>query len=194
MLSPTIQPNDKKAKQIIYILSGVVFVAVAMLTRVKLNVDLGFNPHVFATFNAIVNSMVSVLLVFALVAVKGKRFALHKKIMLLAMLLSSLFLISYIGHHLLTGDTIFGDINHDGRLDDIEKLRAGSARTIYLIILFTHIPLAGIILPFILFSVYRGLTAEFDKHKKLVRITWPIWFYVSVTGVIVYYLISPYYT
>jgi putative membrane protein len=113
--------------------------------------------------------------------------------MLTAMSLSVLFLISYICHHLLAGDTRFGDLNHDGLISDMEKTTVGSARMVYYIILGTHIPLAGIILPFILFSAYRALTGEFAKHKKLVRITWPVWFYVAVTGVIVYWMISPYY-
>ncbi len=113
--------------------------------------------------------------------------------MLTAMFLSVLFLVSYICHHLFAGETRFGDANHDGIVTDMEKTAVGSSRMIYYILLGTHIPLAGIILPFILFSAYRALTGEYDKHKKLVRITWPIWFYVAVTGVLVYWMISPYY-
>jgi putative membrane protein len=94
---------------------------------------------------------------------------------------------------LLAGDTRFGDVSHDGFLSDDEKAAVGSTRIIYYIILGTHIPLAGIILPFILFSAYRALIGEFDKHKKLVRITWPVWFYVAITGVVVYWMIKPYY-
>jgi putative membrane protein len=74
-----------------------------------------------------------------------------------------------------------------------EKAGAGSIRIVYYIILASHIPLAGIILPFILFTAYRGLTGDYPRHKKLARITWPIWFYVAVTGVLVYWMISPYY-
>ena len=81
----------------------------------------------------------------------------------------------------------------DGKDRRFEKAAVGSSRIIYYIILGTHIPLAGIILPFILFSAYRAMTGEFDKHKKLVRITWPVWFYVAITGVVVYWMISPYY-
>ena len=81
----------------------------------------------------------------------------------------------------------------NGLISDKEKSAAGAARIIYYILLGTHIPLAGIILPFILFTAYRGLTADFAKHKKLARITWPIWFYVAVSGVVVYLMISPYY-
>ncbi len=192
MLEAAWKKNDRKAKALIFVFSAVVFSAVVLLSRVKLNVNLGFDVHLFAKANAIINSCVAVLLVIALLAVKNKKFILHKKLMLAAMLLSILFLVSYISHHLFAGDTRFGDVNHDGIVSDIEKAAVGN-RMIYYIILGTHIPLAGIILPFILFSAYRALTGEFDKHKKLVRITWPVWFYVAVTGVVVYWMISPYY-
>ena len=193
MLQAAWKKNDKKARLLIFVFSAIVFTAVVVLSRVKLNADLGFDVHLFAQANAIINSCVAVLLVIALIAVKSKNYTLHKNLMMTAMLLSILFLVSYICHHLFAGDTRFGDVNHDGIVTDIEKAAVGSSRMIYYILLGTHIPLAGIILPFILFSAYRALTGEFDKHKKLVRITWPIWFYVAVTGVVVYWMISPYY-
>lgn len=193
MLQPSMVKNDARAKAIIWIVSIVVFVAVAFLAKFKLNADLGFNVHVFAKINAIINSAVAVLLVAGLIAVKQKNYALHKKIMLLAIALSVLFLVSYICHHLLAGDTRFGDINHDGILSDAEKSAAGNFRMIYYAVLITHIPLAAIILPFILFTAYRALIGEYEKHKKLTRITWPVWFYVAVSGVIVYGMISKYY-
>ena len=191
---PVLKKNDKRAKVFIWAVSIIVFMAVAFLTKVKLNANLGFNPHIFAAINAMINSIVAVLLLVALLAVKSKRYLLHKNIMLAAIILSVLFLISYICHHLLSGDTKYGDINHDGILSMDEKTLAGSMRYIYYFILITHIPLAGIILPFILFTAYRALTGDYEKHKKLVRITWPIWFYVAVSGVVVYLMISPYYT
>ncbi|HEX4875707.1 MAG TPA: DUF420 domain-containing protein [Chitinophagaceae bacterium] len=193
MLNPAWKKNDKKAKWLIFTFSAIVFAAVVALGRVKLDVQLGFDVHIFATINAVINSMVAVLLLAALIAVKGGKYRLHKQLMLTAMVLSILFLVSYICHHLLAGDTRFGDVNQDGLVDEVEKAAVGSSRMIYYIILGTHIPLAGIILPFILFSAYRALTGEFDKHKKLVRITWPVWLYVAVTGVVVYWMISPYY-
>ena len=193
MLQAAWKKNDKKAKTLIFVFSAVVFAAVVLLSRVKLNADLGFDVHLFAKANAIINSCVAVLLVIALVAVKSKNYTLHKNLMMTAMLLSILFLVSYICHHLFAGETRFGDVNHDGIVSELEKAAAGSSRMIYYILLGTHIPLAGIILPFILFSAYRALTGEFDKHRKLVRITWPLWFYVAVTGVVVYWMISPYY-
>ena len=193
MLPPSMVKNDSKAKIIIWVVSIVVFAAVAFLAKFKLNINLGFNVHVFAAFNAVINSVVAVLLIVGLIAVKQKKYLLHKKIMLSAILLSVLFLVSYICHHLLAGDTRFGDINHDGILSDQEKSAVGNLRIIYYLILITHIPLAAIILPFILFTAYRALIGEYEKHKKLTRITWPIWLYVAITGVVVYLMISPYY-
>jgi putative membrane protein len=179
MIAPSIKKNDKTAKVLIYTVSFVVFAAVVLLSKIKLTLDLPFSPHVFATVSAIINSLVAVLLVAGLVTVKQKKYELHKKIMITAIVLSVLFLLSYIAHHLLTDETKFGG--------------EGMIRTIYYVILFTHIPLAGIILPFILFTAYRALIGEYEAHKKLTRITWPVWFYVAVTGVVVYWMISPYY-
>lgn len=193
MLAPVLEKNDKKAWWLIGIVSFVVFAAVVLLSRIKLEVDLGFNVHVFATFNAIVNSIVTVLLVAGLIAAKRRNLLLHKKIMLTAMILSVLFLLSYICHHLFAGDTKFGDLDHNGIVTEAEKAQAGGLRIFYYIILITHIPLAGIVLPFILFTAYRALIGEYPQHRKLARITWPIWFYVAFTGVLVYLLISPYY-
>lgn len=178
-LAPVLQKNDRKAALLIWIFSIVVFAAVVALGAIKLKVDVGFNVHVFATINAVINTIVTILLAAALVAVKQKKYELHKKIMLAAMVLSILFLVSYICHHLLAGDTKYGG--------------EGTIRYVYFFILSTHIFLAAIILPFILFTAYRALISEFPQHKKLARITWPIWFYVSMTGVIVYLFISPYY-
>jgi putative membrane protein len=179
MLTPTFKKNDQKAKLFIYAVSIVVFAAVVILSKVKLQLDLPFNPHVFATISACINSLVAVLLVAGLLTAKQKKYDVHKKIMISAIILSVLFLLSYIAHHLLTDETKFGG---DGMI-----------KTVYYVILLTHIPLAGIILPFILFTAYRALIGEYEQHKKLTRITWPIWFYVAVTGVIVYWMISPYY-
>ena len=194
MLQPSIEKNDHKAKLLIWTVSIIVFVAVAFLSKYKLTIDLGFNAHLFAKANAVINSVVAILLVVGLITIKQKKYSLHKMIMLNAIALSVLFLLCYIGHHLLAGETRYGDINHDGLVDDAEILQAGSLRTFYYIILITHIPLAAIILPFILFTAYRALTGEYEQHKKLTRITWPVWFYVAITGVIVYYMISPYYS
>lgn len=179
MLNASIKKNDKMARLLILTVSAVVFMAVVILKNVKLNIQPGFNVHVFATVNAVINSIVSVLLLAALNAVKKGNYRSHKKLMITSMMLSILFLVSYIAHHLLSGNTVFGG--------------TGTIRYIYFFILITHIFLAAVILPFILFTAYRGLVAEWPAHRKLAKITWPIWFYVSVTGVAVYLMISPYY-
>ncbi len=191
---PIFKKNDAKAKAFIWTVSVIVFIAVAFIAEIKFDIRLGFNPHIFATANAIINSMVALLLVAALLAVKSKKYILHKRIILAAITLSVLFLISYICHHLLSGDTKYGDLNHDGIVSMDEKTLAGSLRYVYYFILITHIPLAGIILPFILFTAYRALSGDYEKHKKLARITWPVWLYVAISGVVVYLMISPYYT
>jgi putative membrane protein len=193
MLQATWKKNDKKATVLIVSFSTIVFAAILFLSRIKWNINLGFDPHLFAKANSIINSCVAILLIVALIAVKNKKYTLHKKIMLAAIFLSFLFLVSYICHHLFTGETRYGDINHDGLISDMEKQAVVSSRMFYYVILGTHIPLAGIILPFILFSAYQALIGDYGKHKKLVRIAWPVWFYVAVTGVIVYWMISPYY-
>ncbi|GAB4093200.1 DUF420 domain-containing protein [Flaviaesturariibacter terrae] len=175
----TLSKNDKRARTLILLVSFVVFAAVVLLGRFKLEVDPGFDVHVFAKINAVINSVVAILLVAGIISAKNGRYATHRRIMLSAMFLSILFLVSYIAHHLLSGDTKFGG--------------TGTIRYIYLFILATHIVLAAVILPFILFTAYRALIGENERHRKLAKITWPIWFYVAVTGPVVYALISPYY-
>jgi len=118
---------------------------------------------------------------------------LHKKAMSTAFFLGVLFLISYILYHSTTSSTLFGDINHDGNLDEDEATLVGSLRLIYLLVLLSHILLAIIVVPFVLFAFYFALTEKIDKHKRIVRFTLPIWLYVSVSGVVVYLLIRPYY-
>jgi len=190
---PVLKKDDRQARILIWLVSIIVFIGIAFLSGAKLNIPINFDPHIFAAFNAVINSIVAILLVLALIAVKSKKYVLHKRIMLTAIILSVLFLISYVCHHLLSGETKFGDLNHDGIVSLDEKTLAGSLRYIYYFILLTHIPLAGIILPFILFTAYRALSGDYEKHKKLARITWPIWFYVAISGVAVYLMISPYY-
>ena len=193
MLEPTIQKNDKQAKLLIGIFSVVVLVAVTFLSKFTLVVELPFDKHIFALANALLNATVAVLLIAALVAVKQQKYAVHKNIMLIALLLSVLFLVSYIAHHLFAGETKFGDTDHDGLVSAAEIAVVGNTRSFYFILLATHIILAATSLPFILFTAYRGLTGEFENHKKIARRIWPIWFYVAVTGPLVYMMIKPYY-
>lgn len=170
---------EKPAKRWIWILSGVVFLAVVVLERVQVPTSGSWDIHVFARINAAINSLVSVLLLVGLFTAKAGRWKMHQRVMLAAMVLSVLFLVSYILHHLFAGSTPYGG--------------TGALKVVYYFILATHIPLAAISLPFILLTAYRGLSAQYPAHRKLAKRLWPVWFYVSVTGVIVYLLISPYY-
>jgi putative membrane protein len=143
--------------------------------------------------NAILNGTCSVLLLLSLYFIKQKNIIMHKRINVVAFILSLLFLISYVLFHYLSPETRYGDTNGDGIVSTAEKAAAGSMRTIYFAILIPHIVLAAAVLPLILLSFYRGLQMQVEKHKKLVRWAFPIWLYVTVTGVIVYLMISPYY-
>ncbi len=193
MLEAAIIKNDKKAYWFIGTFSLVVFAAVVALGKFKLNVQPGFNVHIFATFNAFINSIVAILLVCALAAIRRQKYVLHRNLMITAMVLSVLFLVSYISHHLLAGEARFGDLNHDGVVSLPERLEVGNLRIVYLVLLATHVVLAAVILPFILFTAYRALTSEWAAHRKLAKYTWPLWLYIAITGPIIYYMISPYY-
>ena len=193
MLEPVLKKNDKLAYILIGVFSVVVFVIVTFLSKFTLSVELPFDKHIFALINAMINTAVSILLVAGLIAVKQKKYLLHKSIMMTAMILSVLFLVTYIAHHLLAGEAKFGDANFDGVVDDTEKAVIGNTRPFYLILLGTHIVLAATSLPFILWTAYRALTSDFAAHKNLAKKVWPIWFYVAATGPIVYLMIKQYY-
>lgn len=175
----TINIAEGLAKRWIWIVSTIVFLAVVILNRVQVPTSGNWDVHVFAKVNAVINSVVSVLLLVGLFSAKGGNWNVHRKVMMTAMVLSMLFLVSYILHHLFAAETKFGG--------------EGAIRVVYYVILATHIILAATSLPFILLTAYRSLSAQWPEHKKLARKVWPVWFYVSVSGVVVYFLISPYY-
>lgn len=174
-----ISKNDRLANGVIITLSTVVFALVVLMRRVKLDLDFGFDTHIFPAISALLNSIVALLLLAGLYFVKNKQLEKHKASMLSAVLFSVLFLLTYVLYHFTTPETAYGG--------------SGALKVVYYLILFSHIALAGLILPFILYAVYRALTGEYERHKKLTRWVWPVWFYVSVTGVVVYFMISPYY-
>jgi putative membrane protein len=185
---------EKKYTLAIIIVSIAIPAAVAFLILgLHTKIDLGFNTHSLPLFHAILNSSTAILLLASLYFIKNRQIKAHKTANLFAVLLSSVFLISYILYHATNPSTRFGDLNHDGILSDQEKLQAGVWRYVYYVILTSHILLSGIIIPFVLFTLQRAYQEKFDKHRKLARITWPMWFYVAVTGVVVYVMISPYY-
>lgn len=171
--------EERPARRLIWTFSAIVLTAVVVLDRVQVPAPAGLDAHVFARINAVLNSLVSVLLLTGLFAARAGRWAVHRAAMLGAMGLSILFLGSYILHHLFAGSTPYGG--------------TGAVKVLYYVILFSHIVLAGLSLPFILFTAYRALSAQYPEHRRLAKRVWPVWFYVSVTGVVVYLMISPYY-
>ncbi|OCX51052.1 hypothetical protein BEL04_20255 [Mucilaginibacter sp. PPCGB 2223] len=187
--------NDKLIFRFIAGVSIFVFLVVLILNRKLIPA-----PEVLPSFtyflpklNAMLNGTCSVLLVVSLYFIRKGNIAVHKRINIAAFCLSALFLVSYIVFHYLAPETRYGDLDGDGQLSALEIGAVGSFRYVYYFILITHIVLAAAVLPLILLSFYRGLQMQVEKHKKLVRWTFPIWLYVTVTGVIVYLLISPYY-
>lgn len=166
-----------KYKPLITIVSIVVPLVVAILFGVRIpNVEpLRMLPPIYATINGIT----AVLLVTALWAIKNKRIALHEGLMKVSIFLSLLFLVMYVAYHMTSDSTPYGG--------------EGAIRYVYFFILITHIVLSIGIIPMVLITYVRAISKHFGAHKKIARITFPIWLYIAVTGVIVYLMISPYY-
>jgi putative membrane protein len=186
---------DKKFNNLIIVVSIIIPIVVAILFSIKLKdfgikvAPLNFLPPIYATINGIT----ALLLIAAVVSIKNGKRKLHETLMTIAILCSIVFLIMYVAYHLTANSTKFGDSNHDGIVDAAELAIVGSMRIVYFLILISHIALSVIIIPLVLFTYAHALAEKFDKHKKLAKITFPIWLYVAVTGVVVFLMISPYY-
>ena len=172
---------EKKYNKWIITLSVLIPVAVAVLFKIKLK-DLGFNvaplpilPPIYAT----INGVTAVLLISAVLAIKKGKRQLHEKLMKTAIACSLVFLLLYIAYHMTTDSTKFGG--------------EGVLKYVYYFILLSHILLSIAVIPLVLITYVRALANKFDNHKKIAKITFPIWLYVAVTGVVVYLMISPYY-
>lgn len=187
--------NEKSIKVVIWITTIVICLAVTVLQMHIFPVPDTIPSFIFKLplVNAILNGTCSVLLIFSLLAIKKRNIPLHRKLNLTAFLLSSLFLVCYVTAHYFIPDTKYGDVDHNGMLDAAESAAVSGIKPIYLVILLTHIFLAVVVFPMVLLSFYYGLTDQREKHKKLTRFSYPIWLYVTITGVVVYLMISPYY-
>jgi putative membrane protein len=169
--------NEKKFNRLISAISIIVPVTVAILFNVKIpNVErLGFLPPIYAS----INGLTALLLLMALWAIKTGKRKLHQNVMTACIALSLLFLVMYIAYHITSESTVFGG--------------EGTIRYFYYFILFSHIALSIVIIPLVLKTYARAYLGLFEAHRKLARITFPIWLYVAITGVVVYLMISPYY-
>ncbi|MGI9532292.1 DUF420 domain-containing protein [Lutimonas sp.] len=167
----------KKYNRIIVILSVIIPLAVAGLFGVKLDIDLPvFLPPIYAGINA----LTAVVLITSFWAIKMKNIVLHRRLMKTAIFLSALFLIFYVLYHMTSDSTSYGG--------------EGIVKKVYFFVLISHILLSIIVIPFVLITFVRGLTNDIERHKKIARITFPLWLYVTISGVIVYWMISPFYT
>ncbi|GEP49602.1 hypothetical protein FNO01nite_02740 [Flavobacterium noncentrifugens] len=189
------QSAEHKYNKWIVAISIIIPVAVAVLFSVKLKdfgievTPLNFLPPIYATINGIT----AVVLIAGVISIKNGNQKRHQQLMTTAIALSLSFLVMYIAYHMTAVSAVFGDANHDGLLDLNEKATVGWTRGLYLFILLTHIVLSIIIVPLVLVTYVRALAQRFDRHRKIARITFPIWLYVAVTGVVVYLMIAPYY-
>ena len=172
---------EQKFNKFIVVVSILIPVVVALLFSVKLK-DFGFDveplsflPPIYATINGIT----AVVLVAAVLAIKNGKRKLHEQLMTTAIALSVAFLVMYVAYHMTSDSTKFGG--------------EGMIRNVYFFILISHILLSIAVIPLVLVTYVRALAERFDKHKKIAKITFPIWLYVAVTGVVVYLMISPYY-
>lgn len=172
---------EQKYSKLIIIVSILIPVVVALLFSVKLK-DFGYNveplsflPPIYAAINGIT----AIVLVAGVISIKNGNKTLHERLMTSAIALSLAFLVMYVAYHMTSDSTKFGG--------------EGIIRYLYFIILISHILLSIAVIPLVLITYVRALSARFDRHKKMAKITFPIWLYVAVTGVIVYLMISPYY-
>lgn len=169
--------QEKKYNKWIVVLSIVIPLVVAVMFVVKIpNVEpLTFLPPIYATINGIT----ATVLLLALLAIKNKKIKIHERLMKTAIILSVLFLVMYVVYHMTSESTKFGG--------------EGTIKYVYFFILITHILLSIIVIPFVLITYVRAITKNFESHKKIARITFPLWLYVAISGVVVYIMISPYY-
>ena len=171
--------NNKKYDGLIKVLAIAVPLLVAILFGIPTKLNLGSWTKSLPHINALLNSLTALCLVIGYLFIKNKNIKLHRLTMLFAFVMGSVFLVFYVLYHISNKATSFGEV--------------GTIKVVYYILLISHVILAAVVVPFVLYAVYFALSGQIDRHKKIVKWTLPIWLYVSITGVIVYFMISPYY-
>ncbi|MEP7126805.1 MAG: DUF420 domain-containing protein [Byssovorax sp.] len=182
---------ERKMNRIAWVLSAVVLLLVGLMRAVRIPspIDFSFLPPIHATLNA----LTAVTLVAALVFIKKKQIARHRAAIYASIGLSILFLLSYVVYHFTSVEVRYGDVDHNGIVDAAERAAVGGMRPVYLVLLISHITLAGVILPFILFTFNRAFTGQYARHKAMARWVFPVWLYVAVTGPLCYLMLRPFY-
>ncbi len=169
----------KRLNRLAWLITVVVLVLVGLMRRVKIPLPQGWDFSFLPPFHATLNALTAVVLLAAFYFIKQKNVTMHRRMIYVAMTLSVLFLLSYVMYHFTTEETSFGG--------------TGTIRYVYYFILITHISLAGLILPFILFTFIKAYTNQIEQHRKMARWVFPLWLYVAITGPICYLLLMPYY-
>ena len=188
---PTYPEKERALRIATYVFSGVVILLVFAMREIKL--DVGWNVDFLPAVNATLNALTAVALLFSLYYVKQRQYVKHRNANAVALGLSVLFLLCYVAYHFTTQEVLFGDSNTDGVLSEAERLAVSDTRPWYLVILISHITLAGILLPFILLTTVRALAGKWVLHRRMARYVWPLWLYVAITGPVVYLMLRSYY-
>ena len=190
---PIYPEKERTLKILVWVVSAVVLLLVGVMRRYKLPVPEGWDVNFLPAVNATLNALTAVALLFSLYYVKQRDYVKHRNANATALGLSVLFLLCYVVYHFTTPEVIYGDANHDGVLSAAESAAVASIRPVYLVILLSHIALAGLLLPFILLTTLRALVGKWAAHRKMARIVWPLWLYVAITGPVVYLMLRGYY-
>ena len=190
---PKFPSYERPLKIAVWVFSAVVLLLVGAMRQYKLPVGNDWDVSYLPAVNATLNALTAVALLASLYFVKRGRVVAHRNANAVALGLSVLFLLCYVAYHFTTPEVIYGDADGDGVLTDAEELAIGGQRTLYLVVLLSHIVLAGGLLPFILLTTVRAAVGKYEAHRRMSRWVWPLWLYVAVTGPVVYLMLRPYY-
>lgn len=185
--------TERKLKNLTWVVTGLVIVLVGLMRRVKIPLPEGLDFSFLPPFYSLLNGLAAITLLGSLYFIKQKNPRMHRRLNYLALGLSALFLLCYVLYHFTTSETVFGDVDGNKMLDAAEAAAVAGIRPYYLILLFSHIVLAAVSLPFIMITFIKAYTEQFAAHKRLARYVWPVWFYVCLTGPICYLMLKPYY-
>ncbi len=189
----TYPEKERGLKIAVWVASVAVLLLVGAMRQYKLPVPEGWDVGFLPAVNATLNALTAVALLFSLYFIKQRKVVAHRNANAIALGFSVLFLLCYVVYHFTTPEVIYGDVDHDGLLSAVEEAAVSGKRTTYLIILLSHIALAGILLPFILLTTLRALVGKYEMHQKMARIVWPLWLYVAITGPVVFWMLREYY-
>lgn len=185
--------TEKQLKTLTWVVTGLVLVLVGLMRRIKIPLPEGVDFSFLPPFYSVLNALAAIALLASLFFIKRKNIKAHRTMNFVALGMSIFFLLCYVVYHFTTPETIFGDADGSGVLETAEAAAVAGIRPYYLALLFSHILLAAVSLPFILFTFIKAYFEQFEAHRRLARWVWPIWFYVCLTGPICYLMLKPYY-